>query len=388
MADLILNISAPGGLWMIIINWINSGVFNFAWTIILFTLLIKVVLSPFDFLIKYSTKKTTLIQQKCAPQIAKLQKKYANNQQQFSVLQQNIYKKEGLNMMSSCLIMLVNLIVTILIFFSIYTTLREASAYYAIKQYQELNTAYTNAYEKVLEDRNIGYNSSADYSENEAMKAEIATAKQDESVKTAVMEKWNEVKDSWLWIKNIWVLDGHTDPLPTYSDLTKLANNAGGLFNSGVKDSYVEYVKGIKESDYNEVRSTISSSLNGWNGYYILVVLAGGVTFLSSWVNERSNSLKRKKEPKQRTNQFIKSSAPAQNNNQTAQTSTAMKVMKFALPAVMIIFVLTSSSAFGIYIVAQSLIGIGMSYLINLIVDKLTHKKQLEVIEYLDKIER
>ncbi|MBO4570022.1 MAG: hypothetical protein J5689_02280, partial [Clostridia bacterium] len=244
-----------------------------------------------------------------------------------------------------------------------------------------------NAYEKVLEDRNIGYDSSADYSGNEAMKAEIATAKQDESVKTAVMEKWNEVKDSWLWIKNIWVLDGHTDPLPTYSDLTKLANNAGGLFNSGVKDSYVEYVKEIKESDYNEVRSTISSSLNGWNGYYILVVLAGGVTFLSSWVNERSNSLKRKKEPKQKTNQFIKSNAPTQ-NNQAAQTSTAMKVMKFALPAVMIIFVLTSSSAFGIYIVAQSLIGIGMSYLINLIVDKLTHKKQLEVIEYLDKIER
>ncbi|MBO4569777.1 MAG: YidC/Oxa1 family membrane protein insertase, partial [Clostridia bacterium] len=144
MADLTLNISAPGGLWMIIINWINSGVLNFAWTIILFTLLIKVVLSPFDFLIKYSTKKTTLIQQKCAPQIAKLQKKYGNNQQQFSVMQQNIYKKEGLNMMSSCLIMLVNLVVTILIFFSIYTTLREASAYYAIKQYQELNTAYTN----------------------------------------------------------------------------------------------------------------------------------------------------------------------------------------------------------------------------------------------------
>ena len=388
MADLTLNISAPGGLWMIIINWINSGVLNFAWTIILFTLLIKVVLSPFDFLIKYSTKKTTLIQQKCAPQIAKLQKKYGNNQQQFSVMQQNIYKKEGLNMMSSCLIMLVNLVVTILIFFSIYTTLREASAYYAIKQYQELNTAYTNAYEKVLDDRNIGYDRTADYSENEAMKAEIATAKQDESVKTAVMEKWNEVKDSWLWITNIWVLDGRTDPLPTYDGLTKLANNAGGLFNSGVKDSYVEYVKGIKESDYNEVRSTISSSLNGWNGYYILVVLAGGVTFLSSWVNERSNSLKRKKEPKQKTNQFIKSSAPNQTNNPAGQSSTAMKVMKFALPAVMIIFVLTSSSAFGIYIVAQSLIGIGMSYLINLIVDKLTHKKQLEVIEYLDKIER
>ena len=55
------------------------------------------------------------------------------------------------------------------------------------------------------------------------MKAEIATAKQDESVKTAVMEKWNEVKDSWLWITNIWVLDGRTDPLPTYDGLTKLA---------------------------------------------------------------------------------------------------------------------------------------------------------------------
>ena len=68
-------LTAPGGLWVKIINWIQSSVGSFAWTIILFTLLIKGVLSILDFFIKWSTKKSTLVQQKCAPQLEKLQKK-------------------------------------------------------------------------------------------------------------------------------------------------------------------------------------------------------------------------------------------------------------------------------------------------------------------------
>ena len=68
-------LTAPGGLWVKIINWIQSSVGSFAWTIILFTLLIKGVLSILDFFIKWSTKKSTHVQQKCAPQLEKLQKK-------------------------------------------------------------------------------------------------------------------------------------------------------------------------------------------------------------------------------------------------------------------------------------------------------------------------
>ena len=404
MADLILtNLSAPGGLWMIIINWINKSTLNFAWAVILFTLLIKLVLSPFDFWIKFSTKKSTLIQQKCAPQIAKLQRKYGNNQQQMQMQQQAIYKKEGLNMGASCLVMLVNLVVTILVFFSIFTTLKEASAYYAIRQYQELDAAYSNAYNAVY----AGYESEAlsgvsgynalTYNEETAsveLKTAVTNAKaqaalnaqNDPSVKEAVTNKWAEVKDSWLWITNIWVTDGHADPLPTYDALSKLASNASGMFNSGVKEEYVNFVNSINKDHYAEVTKSVTANLNGWNGYYILAVVAGVVTFLSTWVSEKGNKLNRKQE-KKTTNQFIKSAEPQTAQSPMAQSGT-MKIMKLVIPVIMIIFVLTSSAAFGIYIVTQSAIGIGIGAVINLIVNKLTYQKQLEVNEYLDKVER
>ena len=402
MADLMLtNLSAPGGLWAIIINWINASTLNFAWAVILFTLLIKLVLSPFDFWIKFSTKKSTLIQQKCAPQIAKLQRKYGNNQQQMQMQQQAMYKKEGLNMGASCLVMLVNLVVTILVFFSIFTTLKEASAYYAIRQYQELDAAYSNAYNAVY----AGYESEAlsgvsgynalTYNEETAsveLKTAVTNAKaqaalnaqNDPSVKQAVTEKWAEVKDSWLWITNIWVTDGHADPLPTYEGLAKLASNASGMFNSNVKEEYVNFVNSVDKDHYAEVTKAVTVNLNGWNGYYILAVVAGVVTFLSTWVSEKGNKLNRKQE-KKTTNQFIKSAEPQTAQSPMAQSGT-MKIMKLVIPVIMIIFVLTSSAAFGIYIVTQSAIGIGIGAVINLIVNKLTYQKQLEVNEYLDKV--
>ena len=405
MANLILtDLTAPGGLWSIMINWINQSTLNFAWAVILFTLLIKLILSPFDFWIKFSTKKSTLIQQKCAPQIAKMQKKYGNNQQQMQLQQQAIYKKEGLNMGASCLVMLVNLIVTILVFFSIYTTLRESSAYYAIRQYQELDAAYSNAYNAVYAGYETealagveGYNALTFNEETASVELKTAVlnakaqaaanAHNDPSVNQAVTDKWDEVKDSWLWITNIWVNDGRADALPTYDALSKLASNAGGMFNSGVKDEYVNFVNSIDKDHYSQVTQSVIVNLSGWNGYYILAVAAGIVTFLSTLVSEKANKLNRKQE-KRKTNQFIKSAEPEVAQSPVAQSGSTMKIMKLVMPIIMIIFVVTSSAAFGIYIVTQSIVGIGIGASINLIVNKLTYKKQLEVNEYLDKIER
>ena len=135
-------VSAPSGLWVIILNWIESGVVNYGWTILLFTLLLKFALSPLDFLMKYSTKKQTLVQQKLAPQMARLQKKYANNQQEYQAQVNAMYKREGYNMVASCLVMLVNMIITMVVFFTMYSSLREVSAYKSIKQYENLRTTY------------------------------------------------------------------------------------------------------------------------------------------------------------------------------------------------------------------------------------------------------
>ena len=68
-------------------------------------------------------------------------------------------------------------------------------------------------------------------------------------------------------------------------------------------------------------------------------------------------------------------------------TSSTMKWLKLLMPALMVVFVLTSSSAFGIYVVSQSAISILLSYLINIIVKALTKKQEAATIEFLDKYE-
>lgn len=416
MGNLMLaELTAPSGLWVIILNWIQSGVANFAWTIILFTLLVKVCLSPLDFFIKWSTKKSTLVQQKCAPQVAKLQKKYANNNQALQMQTQALYKKEGYNIGASCVVMLVNLVVTLLVFLSIFTSLKEVSAYQAIKQYQALDNAYTTTYSQIYgveftkrvnelfaEDNLGSYDPTFDYAGdgNELATENITQAQtyaneiasNSNAVKDAVKNTWEQEKESWAWITNIWVTDGKANPLPTYAGLKNLATSAKGLFGSKVNNEYVAVVESINETHYNTVTQIIHDQSNGWNGYYILAILAGVVTFLSSYITELGNKLKRKKQNKEqeivvKKNQFIKTPETEKPANPTQQMGGTMKFMKILMPIMMIIFVLSSSAAFGIYVVTQSLISIGLGALINLIVNKITYKKQLEVLQYLDKIE-
>ena len=150
--NFLLTAAAPNDMWVVIINWIHGAVTNYGWTILLFTLLVKLVLSPLDFMVKYSTKKQTLIQKKCAPEIAKLNKKYGADQNTVKVQTQSLYKREGLNMGVGCLIMAINMILTMVVFFTLYASLRKVSAYQAINQYETIQSSYSNSYYQSLID--------------------------------------------------------------------------------------------------------------------------------------------------------------------------------------------------------------------------------------------
>lgn len=365
-------VSAPKGLWVIILNWIESGVVNYGWTILLFTLLLKVVMSPLDLLIKYSTKKSTLVQQKLAPQSARLQKKYANNQQAYQAQMNALYKKEGYNMMSSCLIMLVNLVLTMVVFFTMFSSLREVSAYKTINQYESLRTTYEQSMTQSLSASITGIDFESDefslseFLQDETNKItyvnEITIAK--DNTKTELNKIWDNSKESWLWVKNIWVADGATSPMPTFDDLKSIANNSK-------IDEYSSYVNNLDAFIYNEVYETIGSQDNSWNGYYILAILAAAVTFLSQWISQVTTKLKKKELNKLTEN-------PQAN-------SGMMKFMKIFLPAMMVVFVMTSSASFGIYVVTSSLISILITYLTSIIVNAMTKKKEEEVTAYLEK---
>lgn len=446
------SVKAPTGLWETILNWIEKGVVNYGWVIILFTLLIKVCMSPLDFLVRWTSKKQTLVQQKLAPQIARINKKYANDPTQAKMQINTLYKREGAGTIVSCLVMIVNLVLTLVVFFTLFASLRKMSAYKAITQYDALQNAYVTEYTTHLDEvkadfkvrfeeyastyhdlyakipnedgtfhyekrhEDIYYQLFEDifekpttyvdengetqttgglldnfygigakmtdyqivvstlYFHDDKTENDIYVCVQDlllESGKIATdpaglkaSEVWKDVKDSWLWIGNIWVADNYKSPLPTYNDLAGLASS------SKIKE-YKTYVANIDKDLYGAVTSAVHEQNSRWNGYFILAVFAGVLSFLSQWISELMNRPKDK-----RVNEFINESNPQ---------GGAMKFMKILLPVLMVIFVLTSSAAFGLYIVVSSLISIGLSALIGVIVNACFKKKQTEIYEQLEK---
>ncbi len=412
--SLLVGASAPTDLWNNLISWLHGSIGNIGWAILLLTLLVKLVTSPLDFMVKYSTKKQTLIQQKCAPQVAKLQKKFGSDRQRLQIQTNALYKKEGLNMGVGCIVMLVNMILTCTIFFTFYSSLRTISAYQAISQYETIyssyetsykdhvinNSTYTaetvdayiakydenyvlvESYDTNLEIKNtdgIDTNSQeykdavAFLTENESKYAPAkAFVEANQSLMQAATEKgsesalktWNENKDSWLWVQNIWVADAPTNVFPTYGELKTTATNANGY--------YSDYVSSIDEADYNAIASIINNNNKPQNGFYILAILAGVITFLAQYISELHNKLKNKK-------------ASTLANAANPQAAGSMKILKIIMPVIMIIFVLTSSASFGIYLLASNIAGIAFGEIINLFVNLATKKKRLEVEEALEK---
>ena len=412
--NLILGVNSPGGLWSILINWMHSGIGNFGWTILLVTLLVKLVVSPLDFWVKLNTKKQNLIQQKCAPQVAKINKKFGKDQQKVRIQTNELYKREGLNMGSGCLIMVLNMAISLTLFFTFYSSLRSNSAYQAISQYETLEQVYVNkthqelyankekfdgtiyeitddasSSDTFISDYNIAlkcHEKITDGKEDEINLDEIAGTTEhqnleyykklyndfNELVETVtntaskeVVNKWNEIKSSWLWVDNIWVNDATIYPFPTYDNLVSFAKNGG----------YTDYVQNnIDHEQYNVISAIVNTKAGRTkNGYFILAVLAGLITYLSQYIAELNNRLKNKK------------AKELANATMDGSMQVSMKIMKFAMPVVMIVFVLQSSASFGIYILASNIASIGFGQISNLIVNKITHKKQVEVEEALEK---
>jgi YidC/Oxa1 family membrane protein insertase len=88
-----------------VLDMINSFVGSYGWSVILFTLLIRLILMPLDIKSRRSMMRMNQVQ----PQMAALQKKYANDKEKLNVKMNELYKKEKINPLSGCLPMLIQL---------------------------------------------------------------------------------------------------------------------------------------------------------------------------------------------------------------------------------------------------------------------------------------
>lgn len=109
--------SALGSLLSVIYGVIG----NYGFSIIVFTLIVKTVLIPLSISQIRSTKKMSAIQ----PEIAALQKKYANDKDTLNIKTMELYQKNNINPLGGCLPLLVQMP----ILFGLFGVLREPATY-------------------------------------------------------------------------------------------------------------------------------------------------------------------------------------------------------------------------------------------------------------------
>ena len=108
-------------LLLTLIKALHTLINNYALTIIVFTVLIKLVVMPLNLKSRRSTMRMATIQ----PKAAALQEKYKDDQEKLNQKLQELYRKEGINPMGSCLPMILSMIILFAMFYALRTFANE-----------------------------------------------------------------------------------------------------------------------------------------------------------------------------------------------------------------------------------------------------------------------
>lgn len=93
------------GYFQSILEWIFSWVGNYGWSIVIFTLFVRLVLLPLDI----KSKKSMRAMSKVQPKVQALQAKYGNDREKLNQKLNELYRKEKVSPMAGCLPLLISM---------------------------------------------------------------------------------------------------------------------------------------------------------------------------------------------------------------------------------------------------------------------------------------
>lgn len=334
-----LNMSMMLGsdLWQTIIGWFGSWIVNYGWAIIVFTIALKLVMIPLDIFQRVSSQKQTRFMSIMQPEMQALQAKYGNDKEKLNQEQAKLYKKYNVNVGGMCLTMLLTMGLSLVIFFTLFSSLRKFGEEKLYSTYNQLDKVVITAQgEKAWDD--------ADLDKNE--------------IKVLVKSEYEKVskQNGWLWVKNVWKSDTNTSQ---FVDFDAYASQMGYKEEDGSKQA--------AKVRYDFIVENIQAEEGSQNGYYVLIILAAVVSFLTQFISAKITTPKGQK------------------------LNTMNKVMFAVLPISMIFFAMSSNAVFALYIIVNSLMSAIVSTTITLImknrdkgktVEELLQPKKVEVVEY------
>ncbi len=397
--------------------------------IILFSLILKVIVLPFDVFQRISMRKQNVKMKEQQEKMEKLQKQYANNQELYNQKVMEMYKENGISMFSSCLPMILSMV----IFFVAIGAFNAYAQYASVQSYNDLADAYNAKIESYCPDletatlaidgETIVVSSDDAYiyytvnkgeftsetqegikeyiASNEAIRTkkyfvsdkateieEIGNAEDQaaaakayftEQGQLAALDAYENVvsqKTNFLWIKNIWVTDAsYKHPLLPFSEFEAGLKNGGGCFGCfGGRNIF--NVNGEKVV-YTELETKTGTQVYKEDVYNIVT---GKLEMAKSEPNgyfilialsigtillQQFVSMRSQKEQQKYS-------------TVDGQGASSQKMTMVMMTAMFAIFSFMYSSAFSIYLIVSNVFSLASTLIINKGVDTHMNKKSTE----------
>ena len=400
------------GVWEAIIKWFFDGLGGkIALALVLLTICLKVVMLPLDFWQRRSSRKLATAQTEMKEELDAIKAKYSDP----TVVNQKtmeLYKKHHFSPTSGCLPMLVYLVVTWVVFFTLFSALGNISRTRINYEYYQLEQTYQTEYKSAYDSGDKG-----DFETLEAYATAVAQQK--------ATEKYDSIREGFLSIKTIWRPDNWSTVFPSqtefdrstgtqlsvakqqnedgtttiyvvksssgnkaelYQDLTgnvfavvvndsgeastvaqveidgqtytKLAQLEKANERDDWSDTALARAKTAYAQDFQNVTAGINKKYSGqWNGYLGLIILTAVITFMSQFLATLGTKTKDKK------------------GNQMS-ANKPKPIMGIVMAGIMVAFTISYTSLFALYIVVSNALSLIFSILMNLVMNKIDEHKE------------
>ncbi len=327
-----------------ILDGIHMLIPSYGWSLVAFTLLIKLCLLPLD----YKSRKGMRKMSSLAPKQAELQKKYGHDQEKLNRKLQELYKKEGASPMSGCWPMLI----TMPILFAMFAAMRYMANEQLVQQTFDILIHGEPVMEPFLWIKNL-------WMPDSPFSAAWPNL---QSLQTVEQKQWLAIFNS-LSTEDIAALAAAIN-IPDLSAASFLSD--GGVLKETIAaigntlTALPAYTEQTAVVPYLRINLLITelAVVNGYNGFFILPILSAVSQFVMTKLQNVNNP-----QP-----------APAANDEKAQQQQATNGFMKWFFPIFSLWICSSSNAAFALYWVVSNLFSLITTQLINWKLDRADKK--------------
>ena len=330
-----------------ILEWIYGIVGNYGIAVVVFTLMIRTILTPLEVSSRKGMRKMSAIQ----PKLNALQQKYGKDQAKLQQKQQELMKKEHYNPLSGCLPLLLQWPILFIMFYA----MRDVANVNIIRQAFTYLQGEAPAFEPFLWVKNV-------FMADSPFKSAAVDAS---SLMAATANSWKEVLSSLSTAQLEQVLTAIRAAVPAAAELApeQILNFADTAAVRATVENY------IMPALHNQSAYQAASALvPGWENFKLLIISAplykqfNGLLILpllSGLTHIVMNKL----------NPTMQQPA-AQQGQQNQQSAGMNNFMKYFFPVFSVFICLSSNAGFALYWCAINLFATAQSIAINKYLDK------------------